>query len=78
MTYRRTIKTTAWCVENQHRLRVKVKDLRKGWLKMNAIDRKNRTGLIRAFCPNPKCPEHNRTSFVGTDKIPNLGDFVNV
>ena len=76
MTYRRNIKTAAWCVEHQHRLRVKVADLRKAWLKMDAIDRKNEGGRIRAFCPNPKCPEHDRAVFVGASKIPNLKEFV--
>lgn len=75
-TYRRDTKTDVWCIEHQHRLRVKVKDLRATWLQMDDVERKNRAGRVRAFCPDPKCPEHHRRAFVGISKIPNFKEFV--
>ena len=72
--------TKAWCIlgKKRHRLRVRIDDVCAAWVVMDKITRKNRGGLVRAFCPDPKCPEHRRIAFVGTNMIPKLEDLVEV
>jgi hypothetical protein len=76
-----SIATTVWCVRKKkrkgmHRLRVKLEDVRSTWADMDEITRKNKTGRIPAFCPDPQCPEHTTVAYVGACMIPNLLELV--
>lgn len=74
-------RTTVWCqpegkFKRRHRLRVEAAVFVAAWSKMSQTERTNGGGAIKAFCPDPKCPEHDRTMFVGSNKIPELFELV--
>lgn len=84
MAYRkgRSVATTVWCVRQKklkgmHRLRVETAEFVATWAKMDDIERKNHSGAVPAFCPDPKCPEYQRPGVaVGTRMVPKLLELV--